>query len=201
MKLLVDTDVFCKLGIANLLEDAARIFGTSLQECGRLPALPFMLRRGRLRKLFGDSACDALIPVADSMPEVPQPGVAWLEKLTAIEAIDPGEVLIFARAGECGLLFWSGDKRALRALKAIEDFIPALAGHVVVLEAIMLALCDRLGHEEMRQRIAPLAEVDRMVEVCFSSGNPDHSTALLSYYRALEIELAPLELWNPRGRG
>jgi hypothetical protein len=201
MKLLVDTDVFCKLGIANSLEDSARIFGAKLQECGRLPALPFMLRRGRLRKLFGDSSCDALIPVADSMPEVPQPSVTWLEKLTAIEAIDPGEVLIFARAGESGLPFWTSDKRALRALKAIEDFIPALAGHVVVLEAIMLALCDRLGHEEMRQRIAPLAVVDRMVEVCFSSGNPDPSTALLSYYRALEIELAPFELWNPRGRG
>ena len=201
MKLLVDTDVFCKLGIASLREDAARIFGASLQECGRLPALPFMLRKGKLRKLFGDLACDALIPVADSMLEVPQPSVTWLEKLTAIEAIDPGEVLIFARAGESGLLLWTGDKRALRALKAIEGFTPALAGHVVVLEAIMLALCDRFGHEEMRQRIAPLAVVDRMIEVCFSSGNPDPSTALMSYYRTLEIELAPLKLWNPRGQG
>jgi hypothetical protein len=135
------------------------------------------------------------------MLEVPQPGVIWLEKLTAIEAIDPGEVLIFARAGESGLLLWTGDKRALRALKAIEDFTPALAGHVVVLEAIMLALCDRFGHEEMRQRVAPLAAVDRMVEVCFSTGNLDPSTALMSYYRALEIELAPLKLWNPRGQG
>ena len=100
MKLLVDTDVFCKLGIANLLEEAARIFGASLQECGRLPALPFMLRRGGLRKLFGGPACDALIPAAISMPEVPKPDDAWLEKLTGIEAIGPGEILIFARAGE-----------------------------------------------------------------------------------------------------
>ena len=201
MKLLVDTDVFCKLGIASLLEDAASIFDANLQECGRLPALPFMLRRGRLRTLFGDHACDALIPVANSMPEVPQPSVIWLEKLTAIEAIDPGEVLLFAIAGESGLLFWSDDKRALRALKGIQDFIPALAGHVVVLEAIMLGLCDRLGHEEIRQRIAPLAVVDRMVEICFSNENQDPSNALWSYYRALEIELEPLKLWHPRGLG
>lgn len=199
MKLLVDTDVFCKLGIANLLEDAARIFGASLQECGRLPALPFMLRRGSLRNLFGGPACDTLISVADTIPVVPQPNITWLEKLASIEAIGPGEAQIFAVAGESGLLVLSGDKRALRALRGIEDFIPALAGHVVVLEAIMLALCYRFGHEEIRQRIAPLAVVDRMVEVCFSGGNPDPSNALLSYYRALEIELAPLKLWDPRG--
>lgn len=201
MKLLVDTDVFCKLGIANLLEEAARIFGASLQECGRLPALPFMLRRGGLRKLFGEPACDALIPIATSMPEVQKPDDTWLEKLTGIEAIGPGEILIFARAGECGLPFWSGDKRALRALKGVAEFIPALAGHVVVLEAILLALCDRLGHEQVRRRIAPLVALDHVVEICFSRENTDPSHALLSYYRALGLELTPLELWDPRGRG
>ncbi len=36
MKLLFDTDAFCKLGIASLLEDVAHIFGATLQECGRL---------------------------------------------------------------------------------------------------------------------------------------------------------------------
>lgn len=201
MKLLVDTDVFCKLGIAGLLADAASLFDVSLEECGRLPALPFMLRKGRLRKLFGDSACDALIPAANSMPVMPEPNVTWLEKLTSIEEIDPGEVQIFAIAGESGLLFWSGDKRALRALKGIENFISPLEGKVVVLEGIMLALCARFGQEKIRQRVAPLAVVDRMVDVCFSSGNPDPSNALLSYYEALEIELSPLKLWDPRKQG
>lgn len=200
MKLLVDTDVFCKLGIARLLEDAARIFGARLQECGRLPALPFMLQRGSLRKLYGGAACDALVPVASAIPVMPQPNITWLDRLTAIEAIGPGEAQIFAVAAESGQMFLSGDKRALRALKAVEDFVPVLAEHVVVLESIMLALCDRFGHEEIRQRIAPLATTDRMFEVCFSSGNPDPSAALLSYYKALESELAPLKLWNPRGQ-
>jgi len=201
MKLLVDTDAFCKLGIAGLLEDTARLFGAKLQEYGRLPALPYMLRRGRLRKLYGGPACDALIPIANAILLVPQPSVIWLEKLTAIEAIDPGEAQIFAVAAEQGQPFLSGDKRALNALKGVDDFIPALDGRVVVMEAVLLALCDRLGQEEMRQRVAPLAAVDRMLEVCFSKGNPDPSTALMSYYRALEIELAPLKLWNPRGQG
>lgn len=199
MKLLFDTDAFCKLGIASLLQDVAQIFGAQLQECGRLYALPFMLRKGRLRSLFGGPACDALIPVANALPVMPDPSVAWLEKLTAIEAIDPGEAQVFAVAAERGHPFLSGDKRALIALKNIGDFITVLDGRVVILEAILLALCDRLGQEEMRLRVAPLAAVDRMVEVCFSSGNPDPSTALMSYYRALEMELAPLKLWDPRG--
>ncbi len=95
----------------------------------------------------------------------------------------------------------SGDKRALKALKSIGDFTPALEKRVVVMEAVLLALCDSIGQEEMRRRVAPLGFVDRMVDVCFSSGNPDPSTALLSYFRALEGELAPLRLWNPRGQG
>ncbi len=199
MKLLFDTDAFCKLGIASLLQDVAQIFGAQLQECGRLYALPFMLRKGRLRSLFGGPACDALIPVANALPVMPDPSVAWLEKLTAIEAIDPGEAQVFAVAAERGHPFLSGDKRALIALKIIDDIITVLDGRVVILEAILLALCDRLGQEEMRRRVAPLAAVDRMVAVCFSSGNPDPSTALMSYYRALEMELAPLKLWDPRG--
>jgi len=201
MKLLFDTDAFCKFGIASLLEDAAHIFGAKLQECGRLPALPFMLRRGRLRELYGGPACDTLIPVANAISLVPQPSATWLNKLTAVEAIDPGEGQIFAVAAEQGYPFLSGDKRALKALKGIGDFVPALEKRVVVMEAVLLALCDSMGQEEVRSRVVPLCLVDRVVDVCFSRGNTDPSTALLSYFRALEGELAPLRLWNPRGQG
>ncbi len=201
MKLLVDTDVFCKLGVAGFLEDAARIFGADLQECGRLPALPHMLRRGGLRELFGASACDTLIPVAVPMPVVHQPSVTWLDKLTPINAIGPGEAQIFATAAESRLIVVSGDKRALRALKNVEGFADALVGRIVVLEAVLLALCVRLGHEEVRRHIAPLASSDKMIEVCFSRANPDPPEALLSYYSSLAADVEPLVLWDPRIEG
>ena len=73
MKLLVDTDVFCKLGIAGLLDAAAQILGGDRSECRRLAALPHMLRKGRLRDRFGATACDALIPIAEAMPVIPKP--------------------------------------------------------------------------------------------------------------------------------
>ncbi|GMV51833.1 MAG: hypothetical protein AMXMBFR67_33760 [Nitrospira sp.] len=199
MKLLFDSDAFCKLGIGSLLEDTAQIFDATLPECGRLYALSFMLRRGSLRKLYGIPACDELIPAANTISIIQDPSVAWLDKLTAIEAIDPGEAQIFAVAAEQRVPFLSGDKRALRAVKGIPDYVTALDNRVVVMEAALLALCDKIGHEEVRSRMTPLVAIDRMIAVCFSSGNPDPSTALMSYYQAIKNEVAPLILWNPRG--
>ncbi|MCA9627893.1 MAG: hypothetical protein KC766_09510 [Myxococcales bacterium] len=198
MKLLVDTDAFCKLQMAGLLDEAVGLLAAGLHECGRLPALPHMLRRGRLRRLFGADVCDAMIPVADAVPVMHQPNVTWLDKLAPIEAIDPGEAQIFAAAAEAGLIVLSGDKRALRALKGVDGFADALAGRVVVLEAILLALCDHLGLDAIRQRVAPLAVADQAVRVCFSVGNADPAAALRSYLGALQTEAHPLVLWKPR---
>jgi hypothetical protein len=198
MKLLVDSDAFCKLGAAGFLQEAARIFEADLRECGRLVALPHMLRKGRLRKLFGAEACDALICLAHAMPVLHQPSLTWLDKLTRIEAIDPGEAQIFAAAAECGITVISGDKRALRALKAVEAFAEALAGRIVVLEAALLALCEQLGPEEVRRRIAPVAASDKMVAVCFSPGERDPRGALLSYYKSFASDVEPLVLWDPK---
>ncbi len=128
MKLLVDSDAFCKIGAAGMLRDTAGILGAQLDECARLPALPHMLRRGRLRTMYGASACDGLIPLATELTIVPRPSDAWLDKLTPIQAIDPGEALIFAAAAEAGSIVLTGDKRALRALKDVEGFADALMG-------------------------------------------------------------------------
>lgn len=198
MKLLVDTDAFCKLEVAGLLRDAAGLLTAELHECGRLPALPHMLRRGRLRERFGPEVCDALILVADGMPVMHLSSTRWLDRLTPIETIDPGEAQIFAKAAESGLIVVSGDKRALRALKNVHGIVEALAGRIVVLEAILIALCDHFGSAEIRRRIAPLVAADKVVQICFSKGNPDPCLALLSYYEDLIAELKPLDLWNPR---
>lgn len=200
MKLLVDSDLFCKLGIANLLLPALSLLQSSLSECGRLPALPYMLRRGSLPKLYGAPACDALIGTANAMSVIPEPDITWLEKLTPLDAVDPGEAQLFAVASDLGLPVLSGDKRSLQAIKAINELVPVLRERVIVLEAILLALCDALGHSDVRNRIAPLVAVDRMIQVCFSDGNPDPRQGLLSYYQDLQREVAPLILWNPRAQ-
>lgn len=201
MQLLVDSDAFCKLGIAGLLGNAASLFGMDLTNCRRLPALPHMLRRGRLRNLYGATYCDGLLSTVEAVPPLPRPGDLWLDRLAHVPAIDPGEALLFASAAECSHLVLTGDKRALRALVTVPGFPEALSGRIVVLEAVLLGLCDRHGSELIRQRVEPLAASDTVIEVCFSSGNPDPQVAILSYFTALATEVAPLALWNPRPEG
>src|SRR5689334_22220285 len=100
MKLLVDTDAFCKLGVTALLLDLVQAVGVDLQDCSRLPALPHMLRRGSIRRRYGDVACEALLPLAESIPVIPQPSNVWLEQLVNIETVDPGEAQLLAVAAE-----------------------------------------------------------------------------------------------------
>jgi len=197
MRLLLDTDAFCLLAAGGFLHDAFEVLGVDLTGCRRLPAVPHMLRRGGLRKRLGAELCDPLIPIAYQVPVLEPPSDAWLDRLTPVHAIDAGEAQIFAAAAERRIMVISGDKRALVALKDIEEFVGVLAGRIVVKEAMLLALCDHLGAEEVRRRLEPLMAVDTVVRVCFSSGNPDPPDALLSYYRELVGEVAPLLLWKP----
>ena len=197
MNLLVDTDAFCKLGVAGLLEDAAGVFGVRLPDCGRLPALPRMLRRGALAKRYGRNACDGLIPLAEAMPVLPKPCAAALDPLAANDAIDPGEAQLFATAAELGIPVISGDKRAIQALKHVQEIHAPLARRLVTLEAILLKLCERLGLEDLRRRVGPLAAHDKALGACFSPGNPDPRDGLRSYNGSIVAEVHPLLLWDP----
>jgi hypothetical protein len=197
MKLLLDTDAFCKLAASNLLHDAAQALGAVLNDCGRLPALPHMLRRGSLPRRYGENGCAAMLQIAVTIPSVPQPSDDWLDPLAQVLAIDPGEALIFAVAAESGAMIVSSDKRALGALKDLEAYREALAGRIVVLEALLLELCRKLGADVVRQRVRPLVELDRVVRICFSAES-DPEEGLRSYCRDLQRMVSPLTLWDPQ---
>lgn len=197
MRLLLDSDVFCKLGLGGLLVEALSALDTEIEECGRLPALPYMLQRGRLPRVYGTEACARLLTLATSMKTAPAADSSWLDRLAPATAIDPGEAQLFAAAAQSGLVIMTGDKRSLRELKDIEGYAEALSGRVVVFEAILLALCDRLGSAEVRSRLGSQATADKMLAACFSAGNQNLHAAIGSYFRQLETELQPLRLWTP----
>jgi hypothetical protein len=197
MKVLVDTDAFCKLGLAGLLNDALASLGAQLSDCGRLPALPHMLRRGSIPKRFGKENCESLWEAANATPVIPPLTSPWLERFVPVPGIDPGEALLFSTAAEPSLLVLSGDKRALRAIRAVEEAADALSGLIVTLEALLIALHGSIGADELRTRVAPLRSFDTTVGICFSDSNADPLAAVWSYYNGLASEVAPLRLWQP----
>jgi hypothetical protein len=156
-----------------------------------------MLRQGRLRKKFGDAICDRLIPVAESLPILEQASSEWLDRLTPIPAIDPGEAQLFAVAAEKRITVVSGDKRAIRALRNVPGFAERLESRIVVLEAALLGVCRAYGAGVLQARIEPLKRHDTMVQIVFSSGNPQPEPALESYLNDAVIEAAPIALWLP----
>jgi hypothetical protein len=202
MTLLVDTDIFCKLGLAELLKPSAELLGSSLESCARLPALTYMLRKGSLFQRLGRQACQKLAPMAESMRSIPQPSENWLDKLARIDAIDPGEAVLLAASADFGLIALTGDKRALRAVKEVDGLPEILKGRIVTLETILHALCVDLGVHEVRRRVSPIVSLDTMLSVCFSEGNTSPVDCLQSYHRSLASEVAPLTLWGiPESRG
>lgn len=195
-RLLVDSDIFCKLGITGLLEPAVAIFGVTLADCVCLPALPHMLRRGKLPKLFGMAACEGLVPLAESLSATPI-ATSSLHKLANVDRIDVGEAHIFSAVADLGVVALTGDKRALAAVAQVPEFPQLLAGKIATLEAVLLSLCSRLGDAVVRDAVKPVLEKDQTIRVCFSSGNHDPRAGLRSYFEALKRDVLPLELWVP----
>ena len=200
-RLLLDTDAYCKLGSAGLLADAMAVLDVPICTCGRLAALPYMLRRGGLRRKFGDYTSDQLARLAETLPVALAPGDDWLDPLATVPSIDPGEAQLLAASAEHGLLVLTGDKRGLIGVKDIPGYAQALDGHIIVLEAILAELCMRLGESTIRSRIGPVMEVDIAVRNCFSGSGSCSTVALISYYQHLAVDLQPLRLWKPPSLG
>jgi hypothetical protein len=198
MKLLIDNDAFCKLGSGGLLLESLALLGVDLGSCGRLPSLPHMLRRGALPRRYGQPACDRLIGMAEAIPLLPAIEVSWLDLLTGVPDIDVGEVQLFAAAAQHKLLVMTGDKRALRALKNIPAYVPALANRIIVLEPMLHALCLHLGDEVVRKHLGPAIGTDKTLMICFSSTNQSPRTGLTSYFKSLATDVHPLLLWDSK---
>lgn len=197
MKLLVDTDIFCKLAIAGILADAMRAFGSEIGECARLAALPYMLSRGRLRTCYTPAVCDELVVIARTMRPLKDPGGELLDVFTRNGDIDPGEAQLFAAAVGHDVLVLTGDKRAVRAVAKIGQVGGSLGGRIVAFEAVLLALVNVLGVDVVRERVQVIRDYDHVVRVCMSPENANPVEALTSYYRHLAAEVHPLELWSP----
>lgn len=196
-KLLIDSDAFCKLAAANLLNELLGLLKIDKTQCARLPSLLPMLRRGRLRQKLGDAVADALHPIAAQIAMMDEPSGKWLDLLVEHPAIDVGEAQIYALAAEHGLRVLTGDKRSLVELSKLPIFRDRLGGCVVSLEAVLLGLSGTMSEVELRARGSILAKYDSMARAIFRSAGSPLAEGAESYLRDLERSTDPMRLWRP----
>jgi hypothetical protein len=197
MRVLIDSDAFCKLAIGGVLLDGIALLDAKLDDCLRLPALPHMLRkRGKLRKQYGEAICGEIATLAESFSQIGPASSEWQDQLTTVDGIDVGEAQLFAVAAEFQWLVISGDKRALRTLK-LSTLYSRLNGRVVCLETLLLALCEKYGVEEVQKRMTRATEFDTALKICFLSSSPIEG--LRSYEASLKQQVDPLVLWTQGG--
>lgn len=197
MRLLVDTDAFCRLEAIGLFEAVRQRLAVNTVE--RLPALPQMLRRGRLRRELGEGLADRILPRAETLPAMTPAPAHTLDLLVGVNDIDPGEAQLLAAIASADLLLLTADKRAVRAVARLSAVVPLLEKKIVVMEAILLALCASLGVDTVRAAVAPHRALDKVFLSCFSPGNPQVEDCLRSNLKALQLEVSPLSLWMPEG--
>jgi len=197
MKLLIDTDAFCKLAICDLLEAAVDELGGNLRTCGRLPALPYMLQRGKLPTKYGASTCSTLESIANRMPVVHSTNGSILDQFLQVNEIDAGEALLFAQSIEGEIPLITGDKRALLALKKVNGIAALLSNRIVTLEAILLALCNTHSPTTIHSNITPHTSVDKVFRICFPARTIDPTPCLQSYFSDISNAVSPIHLWEP----
>ena len=195
--LLIDSDAFCKLGVSGLLYDSLGVLGVPIPQCRILPALPHMLRKGRLRNSLGEELADYMSRQVEAFSQADEPNIEWLESLIHLPELDSGEARLMALAAERGHLLVTGDKRAMRSLGHLPEYVSALDGSVIALEALVAQMCMTLGEETIRLRIHPTTLIDKIIAICFSPSNPHPLEGLKSYLSDLQASVAPLRLWEP----
>jgi hypothetical protein len=84
IRVLIDTDAFCKLAICDLVSDALAILNINISQCGRLPALPYMLRKGALPRIYGAEACSRIVDFAMDLVSIADPDPEWLDRLLQV---------------------------------------------------------------------------------------------------------------------
>lgn len=174
MRVLLDTDMFCKLAAVDLLVPSLEVVGSSLSDCSVLPSLPSKLLRGKLVVDLGLTECQRLLPLARQLRAIPDGDPARLDQFLAWGIkLDPGEAQIFAvgSADQTSLVF-TGDKRAMAEAGRVPELVQLLGSRVVSLEAAIIALIQDRGVDHVVAKLTSKGQTDMMLRVCCASCDP-----------------------------
>lgn len=116
-------------------------------------------------------AAAEVVRVVALMPQLLQPSAEMLPEFQDISGIDAGEaVLLSALASAADTALLTGDKRAVRALAAMEGSVrKAFSRRVLPVERVILGALDRFGLDWLRSRVCPWKAIDMAVTVVMGS--------------------------------
>jgi hypothetical protein len=194
--LYLDSDLFVLLSGAGLLDEVIQVAGFEQSAARRLDPLPYMLERGGLAQRYPEG--------------VRERASAWCWRIASVEVVpprrlhdrlirepdlDPGEALLFAAAAESAAsVVTTGDKRACRALAAVD--LPELCGKVLCLEACLLLLLKALDFSFLIDSLAIVREYHQTLRVLLprgaSTSESDLREGLDSYWRDLLAQTGDL---------
>ncbi len=111
---------------------------------------------------------------ASAISEVDDAFTEESNQLRQVEGIHEGEqTLILATRSQTDFLLLSGDKNCMRGLAAIpEQIYKRLCGRVICLEQIILKLIEVRGFVFVRDRVLPMVNCDKSLQICFGFSSP-----------------------------
>lgn len=190
--LLIDSDIFVLLSAAALLDPLIACLGFERSSVRRLAALPHQLQRGRSFQRYDQSIRDEVLMNCNEIPAIEDRPVSsehW-EALIAVDQIDEGEALLFAKLAEGSTsLLTTGDQRSLIALgnaMGLAGFRDEIRGRVVCLEAALLLLVKSLGSPSVGEALQRLQGINTKIDVLFgykTQFSDDEIIRQLSSYR------------------
>lgn len=203
---IIDNDVIFKMARWNLLAELTTLLGGDPRKIRHLSTCVHALcgTQSRMRRTGCDEAsagrirafCAASSPLSDAVDPV------LLDELAAIDAIDAGEVQIFATAsGDPDAITYMGDKRSLLALagaRSLERVTALLAGRVKCLEQVIGELILQESAQAIGAKVlACTPQADIAVTISFKSHHgmrPELEIweALRSYYGDLKANTGAL---------
>jgi len=201
MRLLIDNDFYIKLELAGLLDRTLALLACTLSDSRRLPDLVPQFRGKKWRTKYGDGPCRILREKAEQIDIAPEPTTHWLEQFVGNPAFNPGEAMLLALAAETPLLcLGTADKRAMRAVPSVPGLVTAMAGKLVAIEHVCLALCETWGVGEIKRCFQPTLAFDKQLQSCFSCDTEAAvREGLRSYARSYEAEIGASMFWRSLG--
>jgi hypothetical protein len=195
MRLLIDVDAMCKLAHWNLLDALPMLTGIPWTACAYLASLKFraLKAQGKLDgRLFRvTDAANEVVRVIGLMGAPLTSDKALLPSFQDVTGIDAGEaVLLSSLASTQGAILLTGDKRAMRALAAMDRTArQPFDQRILPIERVLLAALDRHGLEWLRSRVCPWKAIDMAVSVVMGSRCDAHEAAVRE---ALNVYLAEM---------